>query len=390
MTVLLLWLGLALGWGLCGVLGYWLWHTQKNQQQLSKINQTAQQTIQQVQTARQTAQAQLTALTKTVQEAVLFVNPDLTLHTASEKAQTLFGTFDPSTGAVPVRSYTQSLEIEVFLRDTEQSALQNEVLEQQIQLMWHVYRGRAVRYANGIALSLSDVSELQRLSRMRRDFIANLSHELRTPLTTISLLLDGLNTLQQPLTAEQRHTLGRIRNETRELQQMAQEVLDLAQIESGRALFRLRKTSLSPMLQSQIERLRPLAENREIAIDAHLPENLQVLVDEEQVGRAFGNLLHNAIKFSSQGGKVCISTIQVSEEVRISVQDQGPGISERELTRVFERFYKADRTRSSGGTGLGLAIAKHVIEEGHGGKIWAESSGQANAGSTFHFTLPIA
>jgi two-component system phosphate regulon sensor histidine kinase PhoR len=390
MTVPILWLGLALGWGLCCGLGYRLWQAQKKQQRLDETNQIAQQTIQQAQTALQTAQSQLTAITKIVHEAILFVNTDLTLNGASEKAQILFGKFNPTAGTVPVRSYTQSLEIEVFLRDTEQSALQNEVLEQQIQRIGHVYQGRAVRYANGIALSLSDVSELQRLSRMRRDFIANLSHELRTPLTTISLLLDGFDSHLQPLTAEQRQLLGRIRNETRELQQMAQEVLDLAQIESGRALFRLRKVSLAQMLFAQIERLKPLAENRALQIEAHLPENLQVLADEEQVGRAFGNLLHNAIKFSGHSGKVSIFTCPIGEEVQISVQDQGPGISARELTRVFERFYKADRTRSSGGTGLGLAIAKHVIEEGHGGKIWAESSGQANAGSTFHFTLPIA
>jgi two-component system phosphate regulon sensor histidine kinase PhoR len=118
------------------------------------------------------------------------------------------------------------------------------------------------------------------------------------------------------------------------------------------------------------------------------PSGLMALADEQQVARVIGNLVHNAIKFTPEGGIISVyAEAAGDEDVQFSVSDSGPGIPEDEQARVFERFYKQDRARSKGGTGLGLAIARHIVE-GHGGRIWVESG--AGQGATFSFTLPRA
>jgi two-component system phosphate regulon sensor histidine kinase PhoR len=171
------------------------------------------------------------------------------------------------------------------------------------------------------------------------------------------------------------------------LTQMVQELLDLSRVESREAPLDLAPTPVSDLMVTPVDRLRPQAERAGLDLSISLPANLPLVsADAERIRIVLTNLIHNAVKFTPPGGKILVQAELSEGEVIISVADTGVGIPAGDLDRIFERFYKADRARSGGGTGLGLAIAKHTIQ-GHGGRIWAEST--EGRGSTFHFSLPI-
>jgi two-component system phosphate regulon sensor histidine kinase PhoR len=245
-----------------------------------------------------------------------------------------------------------------------------------------------IEETGGLAVAVEDVTELQRLGRARRDLIANISHELRTPLANIDLAAQTLRSGGSRDTALTRRMLDQIAVQVQSLSQLSQEMMDLAQIESGQALLKLVPVEAESLIRRSVVTLLPQAAMKGQHVSLVAPGGLKVLADEQQVSRVIGNLVHNAIKFTPEGGIISVHAEAVNEEdVQFCVADSGPGIPEEEQPRVFERFYKQDRARSKGGTGLGLAIARHIVE-GHGGRIWVEStSGQ---GATFCFTLPRA
>jgi two-component system, OmpR family, phosphate regulon sensor histidine kinase PhoR len=245
---------------------------------------------------------------------------------------------------------------------------------------------------SGVWLVMEDVSELRRLQRIRAEFIDNLSHELRTPLSTISLLAETAARDAETAPPRLRDRIAKIEVETGHLTQMVNELLDLSRIESGTAQLLLDDVDLVRVVQTTVERLRLFAERQGLRIVLELPESVsRVRGDEDRLGQVLINLLHNAVKFSPNGGDVVVG-IRESEtngkgEAIVWVRDPGIGVARADLDRIFERFYKADRARvrGRGGTGLGLSIARHVVES-HGGRIWAESV--EGAGSTFSFAIP--
>jgi len=274
-------------------------------------------------------------------------------------------------------------------------------LDRQLFLTGRTFRARAAIFEGGAVICLTDVSELQRLGRARRDFIANISHELRTPVTAIRLLTE---TLQGPAgkSPDVAHGLvDKITVETDALAQLAQELLDLSAIESGQTMMKMLTVPLKPVLEGPVQRMTELAGRKALKITADVPDDMMALIDQAQVERVVLNLLHNAIKFTPENGQVSLQaqTASMPTDVRtgkamegkwlqLEVKDTGSGIARDDLPRIFERFYRADRARTSGGTGLGLAIAKHIVEA-HGGHIWAESDGLGK-GATFRFLLPAA
>jgi two-component system phosphate regulon sensor histidine kinase PhoR len=327
-----------------------------------------------------------------VLEVIVIVDRDLRVTYATPGARSLFGATQTATG-LSLIAFTRSSELDQLAADAlttdPDSTGVRDFLDRQIPIDNRPFRARAVAFGSGVVLALSDVSELQRLGRARRDFVANISHELRTPLTSIRLVLDSLlsGTAHNP--REVHAALRKIRVEIEALNQMAQELLDLAQIESGRALMRMVPTPVAQLIDQSVERLLPQAVRRSQTIRVEAAPDLVVLADVDQVSRAFGNLLHNAIKFTQAGGHIEVRARAVDGDVVIEVADDGPGIPPADLPRIFERFFIGDRSRASGGTGLGLAIAKHVVEA-HGGRIWAESEGRPGRGAIFRFTLPSA
>jgi two-component system phosphate regulon sensor histidine kinase PhoR len=250
-------------------------------------------------------------------------------------------------------------------------------------------RARMIRGTSGALIVLSEITELQRLGRMRRDFVANISHELRTPITALRILAD---TLAKELgdASPAQVWLAKLLSQVDALRQLTDELMDLARIESGQMPIKLVETPVADLVAQVVERFRPQIERQELALEITAPADLRVLADPAGAQRALGNLLHNAIKFTPARGQIAIRARPVDDMIEISVHDTGIGIPANVLPRIFERFYKlehARRTDEPHSTGLGLAIAKHLIEA-HGGKIWAASV--EGKGSTFYFTLPAA
>ncbi len=277
-----------------------------------------------------------------------------------------------------------------------QSRQRGEQYQETIQLGERSVQVIAAPFQDGVSegclVILQDLTRVRRLEKVRQDFISNLSHELRTPLASLRALVETLrdSALDDPPAAQR--FLDRIETEVDALAQMVQELLELSRIESGRAPLHLEPTPVSEILLQPVERLQPQAERAGLALAVDLPGRLPlVLADAERLHQVMMNLIHNGIKFTPPGGlitvKAALDSAAHPQAVVVSVQDTGVGIPAGDLSRIFERFYKADRSRSGGGTGLGLAIAKHIVQA-HGGRIWAESV--EGKGSTFYFTLPVA
>ena len=237
-------------------------------------------------------------------------------------------------------------------------------------------------------LILQDLTRLRQLETMRRELISNMSHELRTPLTSLKVLADTLldGALDDPPAA--RRFVERIHTEVDALAQMVDELLELARIESGQVPVQLSPVAVPDVVLPPVERLTEQAQRAGLELSTDLPEGLPlVLADDKRIQQVLTNLIHNAIKFTPSGGTVTVSASTTDDEVTFSVRDTGVGIPAEVLPRIFERFFRADRSRTGKGTGLGLAIAKHLVQA-HGGRIWAES--REGQGSTFRFTLRVA
>lgn len=245
----------------------------------------------------------------------------------------------------------------------------------------HVLPGR-------ILMVFQDLTQVQRLEAVRRDFISNISHELRTPLASLKALVETLQdgALDDPPAA--RRFLEQAGTEVEAMIQLTSELLELSRVESGRVPLQLDPTPVEALLQAAVERLQLQAGRAGVSLQVETPPGLPpVLADAPRLEQVLVNLLHNAIRFTSSGGRVTLGAALQGAEVVFSVQDTGLGIPAVDLPRIFERFYKADRSRSGGGTGLGLAIARHLVEA-HGGRIWVESV--EGRGSRFSFSIPAA
>jgi len=241
---------------------------------------------------------------------------------------------------------------------------------------------------SGCLVHIRDVTELRRLEMVRQDFISNISHELRTPIASVKALAETLNegAIEDPAVAKD--FLSRINIEVDKLAQMVQELGELSRIESGEAPLQKRDINIADAIEHAVDRLKAQSDRAGLKLDIAIPPSLpKVMADEARVEQVLVNLIHNAIKFTPSGGRINISAKARDSDILVSVTDTGIGIPADDLPRIFERFYKADKSRSGGGTGLGLAIAKHIVEA-HGGRIWAESV--EGKGSTFSFTLPLA
>jgi two-component system phosphate regulon sensor histidine kinase PhoR len=254
----------------------------------------------------------------------------------------------------------------------------------------------------GLVMSLSDVTRLRRIERVRRDFVANISHELRTPLASVKLLAETLSggAVGDPETA--RDFSHQIEREVDHLAQMVDELLDLSMIESGETTLDLQAVSPGTLVGEVAERIRPVAERRHIAVrvldEPDVPEAVRARADPARLGQALLNLAHNAVKYSHPRGEVRLGWNRHGSCVRFTVADDGIGIPAAHQARIFERFYKVDRSRARadeagegleprGGSGLGLAIVRHLAEA-HGGTVGVESV--EGIGSTFWIEVPIA
>jgi two-component system phosphate regulon sensor histidine kinase PhoR len=307
--------------------------------------------------------------------------------------------FDDDHAGLLGRSVAEVLRHHQLIEAWQRSQMEGEVQSESVEVPAHRQFLQLVvmpdqHIPGGSLLLIQDLTRVRRLETVRRDFISNLSHELRTPLASLKALTETLQegALDDPPAAHR--FLGRIQTEVDALTQMATELLELSRIESGQVPLELRKIAPCDLVNSAAERMRMQVERAGLNLQVECSPDLPTIrADAPRLEQVLVNLIHNAAKFTRPGGEVTLFADAVPgaeagpDVVRFAVRDSGVGIPADDLPRIFERFYKTDRARSSGGTGLGLSIARHLVEA-HGGKIWAESiEGQ---GSTFYFTIPHA
>jgi two-component system phosphate regulon sensor histidine kinase PhoR len=239
----------------------------------------------------------------------------------------------------------------------------------------------------GTVAVLHDVTELMQLEKMRRDFVANASHELRTPLAAIHGFAETLLGNPSLDEADRRAYLEVIDRHSKRLAAIVTDLLELSKIESRETRLELAAVDTAKLAETLLRDWGPRIEQKQLNVSLTSDRPGIAWADPQACEQILSNLLDNAIKYTEPGGSIALRIGGDERNVQIAVSDTGVGIPERDLARVFERFYRVDpaRSRSQGGTGLGLAIVKHLVQS-LGGAIQVES--QLGRGSTFSFTLP--
>jgi two-component system, OmpR family, phosphate regulon sensor histidine kinase PhoR len=332
-------------------------------------------------------QALMLTLSNAAYDALLVLNGNCEVIAINTAAEILFERQRPI--GESLLAVTGEPDLEAMVQTA--LAYQEEVFEEQLTIRKRVYRVRAqVIHRDGnmfIGLALQDISDLVRLNRARRDMVANISHELRTPIANIRLIIDSLfHDEEKPKRKHSITSLQAIARETDSLLWIMQEMLDLSMIESGQSIVRAVENPLRDLVEDAVDRMEDQAGAKDIKIVFDVSKKRYVWCDWDQIRRVLVNLIHNAIKWSPPGGKISIETRNGGDQITVIVSDEGPGVPDDQVERIFERFYQVDSSRTGNeGTGLGLAICKHIVEA-HDGRIWAEGRSTAKGGR-FLFTL---
>ncbi len=375
---------LLLAAGLAFTIGWWL-SARKAAQRLRlryrrRLRQVEREALQAVEAAAR-SEALLEALGSAESDALLRLDERRRIAWANAPAVERFE-IKPEQAASLI-SVTGSAALEEIL----DSLAPGQPIEEMLTIGNRRYRVGLAQTADGEhVLAFRDETEHERLSRARRDMVANISHDLRTPLTAISLLVEALEAPE--LTPHERvTTVDKIRDQLTVLRRLAEGLVELNRIESGRLPLRLQPESIGELVELALEAVRPQLQRHQVRVDSQIDAGLRALVDRHHVIRVLDNLLENAIAASPDGSTVRIEARAMEDMVEIRVRDQGSGIQPQDLPRIFERFYRGDRSRGLRGSGLGLAIVKHIIER-HGGQVWARNN--PSRGATIGFTLPSA
>ncbi len=329
----------------------------------------------------------LAAVLEQMTDGVLIADSNGQIQFANPAAEKLFESPN-AVGRTVVEVIRHHQLVETWKRCQQTNEIQSESVELPARRQFLQLIAIPDQHAGGSLLLVQDLTRVRRLETVRRDFISNISHELRTPLASLKALTETLQdgALSDPEAGPR--FLGRIATEVDALTQMAQELLDLSKIESGQVALNLAPVSSKKLLMSAAERMKLQAERAGLILQVVCDDDLpNVHADQARLEQVLVNLIHNAVKFTRPDGEVALLAESVSEAVRFGVKDTGIGIPLDDVPRVFERFYRVDKSRTGSGTGLGLSIARHIVEA-HGGKIWAES--EEGRGSTFYFSIPVA
>jgi two-component system phosphate regulon sensor histidine kinase PhoR len=330
--------------------------------------------------------AKLSAILDQLTDGVIIVDADGFIQFANPAAQKLFET--PNTLGHSVTEVVRNHQlVDAWRRCQQTNEMQSESVELPARHQFLQLIAIPDTHAGGSLILVQDLTRVRRLETVRRDFISNISHELRTPLASLKALTETLQNgaLSDPQAGPR--FLGRINAEVDALTQMAQELLDLSRIESGQVELILAPLAPKSLLNSAADRMRMQAERAGLKLSVKCGDDLQnIRADKSRLEQVLVNLIHNAVKFTKPGGEIVLEAESGKGGVKFAVRDTGVGIPTESLSRIFERFYRVDRSRTGSGTGLGLSISKHIVEA-HGGKIWAESD--ERHGSVFYFEIPI-
>ncbi len=333
------------------------------------------------------SRAELEALLNSMADGVIAVSPDLKVRWANQAIANI----------VHQRVRIGSPVIELLRHPdflaTLNATLQSRRREHAIAASLYGRRSFSVTAEplpdGGVVTVLHDISEVERVEKTRRDFIANVSHELRTPLTSIRGYAETLLESDGALNDNAREFLDVIRRNAERMGRLTEDLLVLARVESGEDKLDLKPHSARDLVAEAASSLQENARSAGVELMVEEVGDWVVMADAYAVHQVFGNLISNALRYAQNGKKIVIGAEEKPEGIEFFVRDFGPGIASEHLPRIFERFYRVDKARSreSGGTGLGLAIVKHIVLN-HGGSVHVESA--VGHGSTFFFLLPKA
>jgi two-component system phosphate regulon sensor histidine kinase PhoR len=332
-------------------------------------------------------QVQLEALLNSMKDGVIAVSPDLKVLWANQAITEIV--HQPARIGAPV---TELVRHPDFL-STIRTAVQSQQRQSTIAASFAGPRSFSITAEplpdGGVVSVLHDISEIERVEKTRRDFIANVSHELRTPLTSIRGYAETLIDSGEDLSGNTGEFLQVIRRNAERMGRLTEDLLVLARVESGEEKLDRRSHSIQNLIAEAVQSMQKNAGSEDVEISiGEVPAGL-VMADSYAVHQIFANLISNALRYAQSGKKIVIGASEKKNGIEFFVRDFGPGIPSEHLPRIFERFYRVDKARSreSGGTGLGLAIVKHIVLN-HGGSVRVESA--VGHGSTFFFTLPKA
>ena len=337
-----------------------------------------------------TERAKLSAVLNQMTDGVLIADPEGRVQLLNPAAERIFQVGAKrglQRSVVEVLRYHQLVDLWRVAREGQRQTTMLEIGPQHLFLQVTGMPLKASMKGSTLIL-FQDLTQLRRLETVRRDFISNVSHELRTPLASLKALAETLQegALEDPPAA--RRFIIRMETEIDNLTQLVNELLELSRIESGKVPLSFHRIQPCDLLIPAYERMALQVERAGLTLVMDCPPDLPpVFADPDRITQVMINLIHNATKFTPPGGQITLSAYRDGDYMVFFVKDTGVGIPKRDLSRIFERFYKADRARTGGGTGLGLSIARHMVES-HGGFIWAES--EEEQGSTFYFSLPVA
>jgi two-component system, OmpR family, phosphate regulon sensor histidine kinase PhoR len=333
------------------------------------------------------SRSELEALLNSMTDGVIAVSPDLKVRWANQAVNRIVHQRMPV--GTPV---IELLRHPDFLA-TLNAALKSRQREHAIAASLSGHRSFSVTAEplpdGGVVTVLHDISEVERVEKTRRDFIANVSHELRTPLTSIRGYAETLLESDGALSDAGRDFLEVIRRNAERMGRLTEDLLVLARVESGEEKLDLRPHSARHLVAEAASSIKENARAADVELTVEEPGDWMVIADTYAVHQVFSNLISNALRYAQSGKRVVVGARERLEGIEFFVRDFGPGIASEHLPRIFERFYRVDKARSreSGGTGLGLAIVKHIVLN-HGGSVRVES--EVGHGSTFFFVLPRA
>ncbi|HEX2260796.1 MAG TPA: ATP-binding protein [Candidatus Binatia bacterium] len=340
----------------------------------------------------------LDSILRCMVEGLVVIDPKGRVLLINEQAKAMFAVTDEQIRDGSFVEISRSPEMRAFLREVLTFDSSKDTYSKRISVEDRWFRVNAVSLRNGTErpsgsiLVFHDITEIQRLETVRSDFVANVSHELRTPLTAIRGYVETL--LHNPPTEAEdaRQFLTIIARHSERLSRLTEDLLTLSDLESGARKMTLKPVEAGHLIQRVLEVFWDRAAKKNVTLSYAVPTELpMILGDSDRLQQLFINLVDNAVKYNSPGGSVTITGRHVDSgahaEVEIAVIDTGAGISEKDLPRLTERFYRVDKARSRemGGTGLGLAIVKHIVQA-HGGDLKIESA--LNKGTTVRVFLP--
>ncbi|MGB7621116.1 MAG: ATP-binding protein, partial [Terriglobia bacterium] len=358
------------------------------------LNSTADQ-LQQLFESVDSERIKLQTVLENMSEGILVLDQNQKVSLSNRTLENLLGRSTPIPAGTPWYETFRHPELQALFESVFSSgapATKSFLLHSTPERFFQATLVPVVNAKGGIEMLIAvfyDTTAIERVDRVRKDFVANVSHELRTPLTSIQgyaeTLVDGA--VDDP--QRRGEFLERIRQQAVRLGKLTADLLTLSTIESGKYPFKRSRVDANQVIRESIEAIGSAAQSKSIAIRFDpVPAMPAVECDPDAIQQVLLNLLDNAVKFSNRGGKIEVTVQALDHLLQISVTDHGVGIPSLDLPRLGERFYRVDKARSRelGGTGLGLAIVKHIVDA-HGGKISIQS--ELGKGSCFSFTLPV-